>query len=366
VLLDTFIHLATAKVIEELHKATHDEVRLAIDESVITLLGRLDQIEDKLEQQSLGPLRAGLTFARLGLWTQARDEFVRACGIDPSSPVACACLGQALLLAGNDEGRSFISRAIQLNPFRFAEYLPDTHSGVRETAVLWSHTLPSQSARNVKPATKFRDKAINYFLRPSVASVATLSGASGFPIVEWYYAASELSASSRRAITAFDTVSGRVRWAIPVTKAQVILSTPALVVLGKSVDSNRLTILDAATGNQLREVSRGYFDVAIQHVDSALAVMRDYLWRGIPIKDAWRRSAGRTYGILESLPAGMAHEGARYHEHGTACVLGAPVGVEIRNAYAHRHQVFASVMGVRTTCEFVAHAYVTSRHISQE
>lgn len=360
-MLETVIHVATAKVIEELHKVVRDEIRTAVNEATETVLRRLDQIEDKVEQHALGPLRAGLTFARLGQWEDARNEFVRAHGIDPLSPIAALWLGQALVRLGRDrEASDFVQLAITLNPQLFMRHLGHSlREGVG--AERWVHKLPSPAARGVlSPPKRFRDKIVEKWFAPNNAAVGVACGLSGSPVVEWVTAQGELEDANKRILTAFEPGSGVVRWATIDEQYLLFGATPRFVFSHDAKTRDRIQIRDVASGAVLRQVTRRYFESAFQppvnDVETSL-----FTWKAISLPEARQRSRGEELSRIEGLISGFSHEGSHYHEIGVACLLGKTTEIVIRNHYRHRHTTRNSPFGSNVWCDLVAHAYVSER-----
>ena len=360
-MLSIFAEAAAARLIEKAYDASRDLFVRPVEDAIRDLTDNVQELADTLEQQRLEPLRSGLEFAQLDLWEEARDEFVRARGVDPYSPVAAAWLAAALLKLGDHvHAVRHIRECVQLNPFvstMLADTILDTQLAEPEP-----QTIRVQVAlTDIVPRAESYVKRLRRLFQPTPnVAVQVLTGSAGFPVIQWLETVHDLRRKSHKYITAFDLRTRAPRWTIKANDCILLLVTPRLIALRDSI-SGRIHLRDSDNGSsfrQLETVSSEYFRIAYHPVADAVADTMERFHTSAVSPDS-ADALSRTPAEPDQMSA--FHEGRVFQEQLTVQILAVQqLLITATNFWEHRHiQSGASAMAnLLPACELVCDARV--------
>lgn len=229
---------------------------------------RLSRLDLKLDQQLMAPLRAGLTFLKLGQLEKAVDQFVHADAVEPDSAVAKFWLGISLISTGKDKaGRDFLLSAIELNPFVASGFIgshtaPDPltlTSAMANAKSTWAVVLHSRPVLGKLPKSKGWLKGV-FSEAPTPRVSASISKASticGELALGWLLG-DDLRSKAETVVSLFDLRSGRARWHKLGSNLELVLSTPHFVVMK---DGAVFKLLSLDGGRKKRVLNPEYFTV---------------------------------------------------------------------------------------------------------
>ena len=319
----------------------------AVGDRLEQIEGKLSQLDTKVDQQLMAPLRAGLTFLKLGQPEKAVDQLVHAHAVEPDSPVARFWLGICLIGTGkNKEGKDFLLSAIELNPFvasgfiesRTASDALTLTSSMANAKSTWAVMLESRPVLGKLPKSKgwlkamFSEKAPTPRVSTSISKASTICGelALGWLLGE------DLRSTPETVISLFDLRSGEARWHKLGSNLELALSTPRFVVIK---DGPVFKLLSLDGGQEKKVLNPEYFTVMFSggsETDSKHTWLHQFQKSLLPPQKGYDLAT-----VKSSKPLGFDHGFCEYCD--TECVLVPAANPRIRvvleNRWTHAHRM---------------------------
>ena len=349
-MLDAVLGYILNKVADESYTELLKELSASID-ATQQVKERLGEIDEKMDMQMLAPLRAGLTFLRLGAIDRAIEELVMATSVDPDSAVSNFWLGMLLQSTGRPKGREFLEASLTLNPHVAFRVFPDALPRFRSSSIYqydptWELEIGSRDYFKRLPCRNVLRTLIQKLNPLSVqtgsSAVRAISTGSGNIVVGWIYSDNlRGSWSVMSAVSSLTVVDGSVVWHTASRDSQLLFASPTFVAIEDKQDKlHSYKLLDAKTGKQRRAMSKSYFELSFAGGSVRNLLERNpYESRGLDIQTIDDRSCVvRTDVSPKDVEAGREYN-HRPHEwiENISAVFPDGSSVEAHNWWNHWH-----------------------------
>ncbi len=262
------------KVFDELCTRLKEGLKADLAAQAQLLVDRLDRIEEKIDRQLALPLKAGVTFLRLGKLEEAITELVRAESADAYSSVAKLWLGVALLSDGNATAAlGYIEHAILLNPFvasqivaSYDEFFPSSIMQLNSARpTQWVQQLPNEEVLGTLKSdwttglkTLGKELGSGFAARRS-AGISAISISGKHPVICWRLGG-DLSYDYDEVTSVFDMDTGRCLWSVLTKNTVLCFATLRHAILRAGTEPIQYEFRDLETGKMARLMTRDYFE----------------------------------------------------------------------------------------------------------
>lgn len=327
------------------------------------LLAQMEGVAAAADRQLLLPLKAGLTFLRLGDHRLAVEELVRAQAADEYAAVASFWLAVALAVTGReDNARHHLRAALALNPFLvrggILELGAETPAGsvqTESTMAAWTVNVAklevgAKVGRIGRIFRKWRSRSAAVLCASTAGDSLVfhaLLGSRTLPTVKHQVGeASAIGAVDRR---------GEWRW-VRRCGEELILSSARVAVV-RDLSSGRYRLIDLTHGQVLRDWAPEYFAVSffprLEHVCRTDAFTNAVRRFRTPLS----AMEATTQPALKSMLCDCRGVDSELSEEAYLAAAGAGTW-RVRNRWKHRHQIWPGASGV-PTCHLEADGAVS-------
>jgi hypothetical protein len=290
---------AVSMVLDQVATLLGSQLQGASEAGGDSWVDQLNNIDNKLETI---PLRSGFTFLRIRNFSEARNEFIKACAANPHGAVARLCLSVLLYREGQQQiGLENFKQAINMNPFvslppfitpahivRLArKYLSDIDNTeqVRPSPSYWNHKLekkgllqqipPPDDPLTLQHWLPAQDKRAQFITGKisTTGPILAVSTSGGNPVIVWQLIE---GLTITQVVTTFDLVTGECLWSLRLQNKGLHMATPEYVILTSGIDHDMYELYAIKTGALVTCMAKRHYEVVFCPNSSEIQQMDEY------------------------------------------------------------------------------------------